>query len=185
MMAKIVLAFFMFVFVSCSQKQDGKEQTDLLETGSTQDWVGYDAGNFTISYPKDWRLDPSKQMGTEFILYAPREAGDPFSENINLVTENLYGESIDLPTYMEASLEQFRKQLPSSKIVESKQMGQDDQAYHYVIFTNKQSGLNLKFLQYYWIKNGKAYIFTLTCEQSTFDRYKAVGQKIIESVQWK
>jgi hypothetical protein len=40
---------------------------------------------------------------------------------------------------------------------------------------------DLKFEQYYWVINEKAFVLTLTCEEDQFKNYKEVGEKILNS----
>ena len=66
--------------------------------------------------------------------------------------------------------------ITDGNIIESKRITTEPLNYQKVIYTGKQGIYNLKFEQYYWVVDDKAYILTLTCEESQFDNYQATGE---------
>jgi hypothetical protein len=88
-------------------------QTDATKMKFSKD-------NFEIQYPKTWRLDTSKMMGTEFFLFSPLEnEADKFSENINGMIQNLRGQKIDLEKYKQITDAQLTTMLTDAKVFES------------------------------------------------------------------
>ena len=67
------------------------------------------------------------------------------------------------------------------KIIESKRITTENLNYQKVIYTGEQGMFNLKFEQYYWIVGDKAFILTLTCEESQFDNFQVKGEKVLNS----
>ena len=110
---------------------------------------------------------------------------DQFRENVNLIIQDLSQHQIDLDQYVELSETQIRSLIDDSKILESVRLTSNDLSYHKVIYSGKQGILDLKFEQYYWVVNEEAFVLTLTCEESQFDNYQEIGEKILNSFQVK
>lgn len=66
-------------------------------------------------------------------------------------------------------------------IIDSKRLNKNNTEFQKVIFTGNQGLFQLKFEQYYFIKNKKAFVLTFTSKQEEFENYKFIGEKIIES----
>ena len=149
-------------------------------------WKKIDKANYLIQYPSDWELNESGQMGTSFILFSPLESDkDKFKENVNLLIQDLSGYNLDLNKYTDMSVKQIKTMIPNSTLIESKRIKTSSQEYQRLIYTGDQSSFHLKFEQYYWVKNNKAYVLTLTCEQNKFSKYKVVGERILNSFRLK
>lgn len=145
-------------------------------------WKVVTGANYSMQYPSAWELNQSGQMGTSLILLSPLEnKDDQFRENINLIVQDLSGKNIDLDKFSEISEGQVETMIPNASIVESKRIFGKDFEYHVLIYDGDQDHLHLKFEQYYYVENDKAYILTLTCEQNKFPQFKVLGEKILNS----
>ncbi len=148
----------------------------------TEDWNTIKKNSYSIDYPKDWEINESGQMGTSFILFSPLTSQkDQFKENVNLLVQDLTGYNLDLDGYVEISEGQIKTMITNGKIIESTRVTEQTLDFHRVIYTGKQGNFNLKFEQYYWVVGDKAFVLTLTCEESQFDDYKLTGEKILNS----
>ena len=155
---------------------------NLSTYGQTDDWNTIKKDNYSIDYPKDWELNESGQMGTSFILFSPLSSPkDQFKENVNLLVQDLTGYNLDLNGYVEISVGQIKTMITDGKIIESKRLKNQKLDYQKIIYTGKQGNYNLKFEQYYWVVDDKAFVLTLTCEETQFDNYKLTGEKILNS----
>lgn len=153
-----------------------------------ENWNTLDGTDYSIQYPDSFELNQSGQMGESFILFSKHTSEeDPFRENINLLVQDLTGQNndIDLDKYVELSEGQVQSMLTDGNIIESKRLTTDSKEYHKIIYTGKQDELDLKWLQYYWVGNNKAYVLTLTCEENQYDAYATVGEKIMNSFRLK
>lgn len=145
-------------------------------------WSTLSEKNYSVQYPEEWRLDQSGQMNTKFMLFSPiTGADDSFSENVNLIIEDLTGHNISLDQYVELSENQLKSVLENVNIVSSETITGDDMEFHKVVFTGAQGAFNLKFTQHYYIYSNKAFVLTLTCEANQYDNYKNIGEKICNS----
>lgn len=146
-------------------------------------WKSLDEESYSIQYPADWRLDESGMMGTSFFIQSPSTSSeDAFSDNVNLLIQDLSGHDLDLDAYTELSESQIKTMIVDSKITESTRM-KDDQgrAFHKIVYTGTVQTGELRFEQYYWVENSKAFVLTFTCEEDILDNEKEVGQKVLDS----
>ncbi len=148
------------------------------ETG----WLNLKEKSYSLKYPNNWELDQSGQSNTSFILLSVLEvAEDLFRENINLIIQDLSGKNIDLAKYTEISEGQIKTMMLNSKIIESELVKTKSGEHYKIIYAGDQNNFHLKFEQYYWVQNNKAYILTFTSEESKFANYKEVAEKILNS----
>lgn len=179
-MKQIQLLRLSFLFISLSacgqtvQKNAEKE----IENG----WKALNESSYSIQYPEKWDLDKSGKMGISLLLLSKQSSPqDQFRENVNLLIQDLQGQNINLDKYVEISEGQIKTMITNGNLIESKRLRENGSEYQKVIYTGDQGVYKLKFEQYYWIKNGKAYVLTLTCELDQFETYKMFGEKILNS----
>jgi eukaryotic-like serine/threonine-protein kinase len=123
---------------------------------------------YSIKYPDDWRLEESSN--TSFTLGAPSDGDDDaFVENINFVSYPVTGY---LPKdYAQYSKTTLPQKIKNFKVVEEKEVKQGDKTGYYMIFKGKQGNQALKWKQYYFIKNGMAYVLTFSAQENMFSEY--------------
>jgi len=149
-------------------------------------WKTLEDDAYSIQYPDTWELNQSGQMGTSFILFSkPVSTDDQFRENVNLLIQDLTGQNIDLDQYVSISEGQVKTMMTNGVILQSKRQQPGRREFHKIIFSADQGIFKLKFEQYYWIRNEKAFVLTLTCEASRFDEYLPDGEKILSSFKLK
>lgn len=183
-MKQMKLIGLMTLFISliaCGQTTQKNVQSDVPNNWKTINETGY-----VIQYPDSFDLNTSGQMGMSFILLSKQTSQqDLFKENVNLIIQDLTGQNIGLDKYVEISEGQIKTMITNGNIIESKRIKTGDSEFQKVVYTGVQGKFNLKVEQYYCIVNGKAYILTLTCEIGQFDKYKDVGEKILNSFKIK
>jgi hypothetical protein len=119
-------------------------------------------------------------MGLSFVLLSKQTSQqDLFRENVNLVIQDLTGQSIDLDKYVAISEGQIKSMITDGNLLESKRLTDKNNEFQRVIYTGKQGQFDLKWEQYYWVKNKKAFVLTLTCEMNQYDKYVSVGDQIM------
>jgi hypothetical protein len=181
-MTKILTTLLLFTFITCGQTQESNGTAKETKPN----WKIFDGTDYSIQYPADWELIQSGQMGTTFILFSPLETSqDKFKDNVNLLIQDLSGHNLDLDKYAEISEGQIKTMITNSTLIESKRIKTGSEEYHRMIYVGDQGMFHLKFEQFYWIKNEKAYVLTLTCEQDKFSDYKEVGEAILNSFTFK
>jgi hypothetical protein len=133
---------------------------------------------YNISYPESWRVDDSKSNGVDLFLFSPLTDGDNFTENVNVLIQDLKGMEMDLEKYKKISENQFAGVLPNSEILESVIIGTMENKYLKLSFKYRQSQFDIKGTSICYILNEKAYMITFTALDTTYDLYKSVGEKI-------
>lgn len=180
-MTKILTSILLLSIVSYGQTTT-KQESGNNQPQTINDWKTLDQSNYSIQYPSTWELDQSGQMGTSFILFSPLESDkDKFKENVNLLIQDVSGQNIDLNKYTEISEGQIKTMITNSALIESKRMKNDRGEYHKIIYSGDQGKFHLKFEQYYWVINDKAFVLTFTSEQGKFADFLEIGEKILNS----
>lgn len=141
---------------------------------------------FSISYPVDWELKTDGSTAVQLYVLSPLTSEeDLFMENVNVLIQDLKGQGIDLAKYISISEAQIPEMIPEGKIIESETKKSKTGAYHRIVFSGLQNDFSLTFLQYYFVRNEKAFVLTLTCEKTQYDAYKDLGEKIMSSFSFK
>lgn len=133
--------------------------------------------NYTISYSSDWKLDETVRNNVEFSLVQTPVTGE-FRNNINLLIQDLHGTGIDLAEYTQISVEQLNE---NGKIIGSQKKIIGNIEFQELTFEAFMKGFDLKFLQYYFIKDEKAYVLTFTALKSDFDIVLPEAIKVLNS----
>jgi PsbP len=165
---KLILAF-LFLTNFCVA------QTDTTESN-------FSKGNYKIEYPKSWRLDTSKRMGTEFFLFSPLEnQADQFSENVNVIVQDLTGQNINLEDYKTITDKQITDFVTEPKVFESIIKKTGNKEYFRVVYAMTQGKIRLKITSICFIKDDKAYLITFSTELEKHEQYEKIGEKILNS----
>lgn len=138
--------------------------------------------NYTIQYPQSWKLDTSKLMGTEFFVFSPLEnETDKFKENVNIIIQNLEGQDINLQKYKEISEKQFNTMVTDVKIYKSIITNKHNKGCFMANYAMTQGKYRLMITSICYIVNDKAYLVTFSSEFDKYDKYKTVGEEILNS----
>jgi len=160
----------------------GNNQTPVKQPIPPDGWTILAENGYSIQYPTDWVLDKSGQGGTTFFIISQVSSSeDQFSENVNLIIQDLSTRNYDLNQFTEISEEQIKTKVANSILLESKRLNANGTEFQKVIYTGDFAKYNLTIEQYYWVRDKKAYVLTLTCETSQFDTYRETGEKILNS----
>jgi serine/threonine-protein kinase len=141
----------------------------------------YSKDNYTISYPKNWKMNTSGQMGSEFIIFSEIEKNETFRENVNLLTQDLKGQSFTLKSFAEMSKNQIKNTVPNSTIIESKIVDSASQPYYILVWKGKIGPNELQLKQQIYIKEEKAYIISFTALPESYARFAETADKIFNS----
>lgn len=179
-----LLGFFVLTvaFVACGQFSQKDSKTEEVKTEIPENWKELNESGYSIQYPDTFYLDKPSQFGMKFILLSKQTSlQDMFRENVNLVIQDLAGLNIDFDKYIEISEEQIKSVITDINQFESQRLTNKNTEFQRLIYTGKQGSFNLKWQQLCWVVNEKAYVLTLTCEQSQYDNYVSVGEEIMKS----
>ena len=172
----IALLYALLIFA------DANAQTEANKPNES--WLVLDQPEYYLSYPSNWTLDQSGQMGSKFILFADQKDSE-FRVNLNLILQDLTGSGFDLDQYVSLSEGQVKSMITNSKIIYSKRIKSGSGEFQEVVFTGDQGVLHLKWKQRYWVKGNKAYVLTFTSVETLFDGYVQVSDKVFNSFKVK
>ena len=158
--------------VGCQKNQ--KTETPELEKGSKE----IDKNGYSIVYDSVFRLDESERNGAEFYLFRSTNQRGDFVENINLMIQNLETLKYDLDQFTTLSENQIKA---SGKLIESVRKKSGGQEYQIIIFEGNFNGLDLKFLQYDFVKDNKAYVLTFSAKRNEFENFRKEAEKVMNS----
>lgn len=159
----ILIAFLFFSLVSCQTvKQKELERAD-----------------YGISYPENYLFDEAGENGTSFVLKIPNTVPTAdFVSNINLIVQDLDGLNLDLKGFVALTESQVKA---VGQLINSKQMKVDKTTFHSLMFEGNINGADLKFLQYDYVKDNKAYVLTYTAKKDEFDKDFTEAKRVMDS----
>lgn len=153
-----------------------------LVFGQKKSWIIFQKDNYQISYPETWNLDTSHISSTDFVLTSPQTSTeDLFRENLNLIVQDLKGLNFDLDNFTALSEQQIQNYMQESELIENERMKKAGLDCHHLVYTAKKSDRTLRFEQYYWIINDKAYVLSFTAELEAFEAFKDTSKHILDS----
>ncbi|MEN9441933.1 MAG: hypothetical protein RLZ33_2010 [Bacteroidota bacterium] len=86
---------------------------------------------------------------------------------------------------MELSESQVETIVKNGEMITSKRENNKNGEHHKMIYYGTQGDMNLRFEQYFWVKDDKAYLLTFTSEKDAFKRIEKVSKKIVASFRLK
>jgi hypothetical protein len=182
-MKKLIGLFLLPSILSFGQAT--KPQKVELKTPKS-DWKTFAKDSISIQYPPNWELNDKGIMGTMAFLFSPMDSTtDFFRENVNLLVQDLGHLNIDLNKYIEVTENQIKTMVTNGQLIESKRLKKDAMEFHKIIYSGDQGIYKLKYKQYYFIQNEKAYVLTLSTLMDSFDKFKDVGEKIMDTFKFK
>ena len=185
-------------FVACTSSTSTEEQPNNSSTTAANDSTEYVEGTqdsivkwkrmqgqgYSILYPATWEVEQSDKTGPLFIMNAPQTSfSDPLRENVNLIIQNAKGQNLTLDQLIAYSEQQIKQMMLDADILESSRKEAHGRTFHQILYTGKRGEMDikLKILQYYWVEYEKVIVLTFTSEESQFEAYKEVSQKIMDS----
>ena len=156
--------------------QLGVAQSNLTYKNFTHD-------GYKLDVPTNWRIDTSKTLGANFFAFSPADDNtlDKFSENVNVMIQNLQGQDISLQQYKEISENQFNSLSDKFSDVETVIYKKGTSEFLIFKYKMKQGNLALNVFSKCMIRNGSAYLATFAYEETASDKYKDISDRIILS----
>lgn len=135
--------------------------------------------NFVISYPQNWKI---KDISGIVVFISPLEnKDDKFSENVNVVVEDIGKYRLSLEQYAKAADDNWLKIDSKVRVIDFQKTNLNGEEAFYTIAENDK----FKFKQYKLIKNNKAFIITYTSELNKFNKFLNIADIIIQSFKIK
>jgi len=121
-------------------------------------------------------------MGSKFLLISPRDSsGDTFSENINLIVEDVSGAHLNLDSYISLTLKQINKFITDVQILSNQQIVMSGDTSHQLAYTMRQGTVTLYMDQRYRFRNDSAYVLSLAMEENPDPLKRTECEGILQS----
>ena len=145
-------------------------------------WNTYKTNTYSVAYPADWAIDTSKAMGIDVFLFSPLDSTkDKFRENVNVLSSSFGGDDISLDSFFHVSERQIKMSATDCVILESKLYTTGQSNFYKIDFTAKQGIFQLRFVQYYFVKNASGFTITLSSEEAAYPKHEATGLAVLNS----
>jgi len=125
------------------------------------------------------RLDESGRNGIEFLLFTEKtNSNDHFRDNINLIIQNLENLNINLDKFVEITENQIKN---NGKLISSERIKSDNFEFQRLVYEANLNNNDLKFIQYDFVKDKKAFILTSSIKLNEFEKYNIEMESIMSS----
>ena len=175
LISTLLVGLVCFAFAGCNsnQKKDKEVVQDLKKTTDDQPTVDTTPQTYFITGPEGWKQSDSMVAGAKQTkITSPSDGGgDRFAENINVRTEAARGYSA--ASYADANFETLKTQMPGVVIEDQGATTIDGVPAHCYIYSLQYSGLDIKDIGWFLLKNDIAYVITCTALKLSFDRFEA------------
>lgn len=142
----------------------------------------FSSEDFFIKYSNDLKQSKENYSAELFLLTKKKDSTDDFFENLNVLKQDLRGKKIDINKFVKISEQQISN---FGQLIESKQININKKTGHLMMYEGNVKGQKLKFFQYYFIQNEKAYILTYTAKTEVFDLYFNTMKNAMDSFKLK
>lgn len=148
----------------------------------TSDFLTYEDTTYKIKidYPRDWKQTENEQTVVAFVSPKTSE-DDMFSENLNLIMNDLSGQGLTLDTYTEVVKEQLLKTYDGIIMEESGTATLAGQPAYKVVYTVPSEKTTLKIMQVWIIKDDVSYVITFVADEEAYTDYMGTVQKMLNS----
>jgi hypothetical protein len=147
-------------------------------------WQLYKMDNYKLEYPNDWKIVESQNKEwAEFYLVSPLTSKvDSFQDNVTLAIKTLNKSNNTLAKFSKFSEHNIGHYVDDSQIITSETLGKKKKAFHRIEYTAtypKTKGV--RWIQYYFIKEDKAYIVTGMMENDQQEYFAPLMESILKT----
>lgn len=134
--------------------------------------------DYSISYKQDYEIEESGINGVDFYIALSHDKDHNFTNNINLLVQDLSETGLDLKKFVDLTESQIKS---SGQLITSERKNRNGAEYQSIVFEANFGKGDLKFLQYDFVQDNKAYVLTYTATLSTFDQDLSKAQEVMDS----
>jgi hypothetical protein len=173
-----------FFLPPLSSSSSQTNSTNSATAGSEVKILPYENSTFGIKvhYPSNWIKQESQNRSSNDIVKfnSPVGAGPA---SLDIIGGKPVPQNISLEQYNNASINALSRSFPGFNITESNATTLAGIPAHKIVYTAiiPTSGLELKFMQIFTIKDGKDYVITSAALTTDFSTYLPTFQKMIDS----
>ena len=106
---------------------------------------------------------------------------DDFMENMNVIAQELPGQSYTLAQIAQESLDQIKTMVTDFELVENKIDSTASPQRYILRYTGKQGKYSLTQIQHYYLIDNVGYALTFTIKRGMESEYAAIAEKMFNS----
>jgi hypothetical protein len=154
----------------------------IIVAQESKESIKYEKDNYSIEYPSNWILNDSGENGTKFFLYPTNsESSDVFTENINLIVQNLNDSTITIEKYKGLVEKQISGMLTEPKITLSELKNKNGLKFHQLVAEGKSSDYKFKTIIYTYLIEKQIYTLTFVTLYDTYENNHIESLRIMDS----
>jgi len=135
--------------------------------------------NFTVNYPENW--EAGEISGIAYFR-TPREGTqDTFSENINIIVDNLTGNPVNLEQYTAYFFAVAPTSITGFQLVEKGTVVINGRDASFIVYASVQNGARLRHKLYQIVDDKKGYNLTYTALEVNYDTFLPQAEEIMRS----
>jgi hypothetical protein len=173
-----------FFLPPLSSSSSQTNSTNSATAGSEVKILPYENSTFGIKvhYPSNWiKQESQNRSSNDIVKFSSPVGTGPAS--LDIIGGKPVPQNISLEQYNNASINALSRSFPGFNITESNATTLAGIPAHKIVYTAiiPTSGLELKFMQIFTIKDGKDYVITSAALTTDFSTYLPTFQKMIDS----
>ena len=134
-----------------------------------------------IRYPHTWEIQEIESQGTVARFLLPNySASDSFVPSIIVMVEDLR-KPMSLDEYTNSATKEITRFVANVEIIDSRSATLAKRRGHKIVYTGQDDGRIWQRLQFWTLKNNKAYIITYEAETSKSAKFLKTAQQMIDS----
>lgn len=167
-MKNIIIILILFPLITIAQ-----ENKEIIK---------YEKDNYSLEYPSNWVLNDSGENGTKIFIYPTNsESSDVFTENINLIVQNLNDSTITIEKYKGLVEKQISGMLTDPKITLSELKNKNGKNFHQLVAEGKSGDYRFKTIIYTYLINNQIYTLTFVTLYETYENNHIESLRIMDS----
>ena len=184
----LIILFSLLLVIGCTPEEYPVKKSPELQIQSQfklpEDFLVYNNYGVKIGYPTKWTKTDNPYEKVIVVFLSPLEnSADKFSENVNIVVEDVSFYYSNLDEYEDYTIKNMPKFVKDFKLLSSSRVTIDSLPASEMVFSSNQQGIDLKQLQITIIKDNKAYILTYSAELDSYSQYIEEANNMINSLE--
>jgi hypothetical protein len=149
-------------------------------------WENFNATQFELNYPNNWKLAEILPAHAEFMLNVPKKSTDiGYWDNIYLMVNTFKETTPELGDYSKRATDQLKTVLKNSSVLQSSRKKAPNFAYQEVISEGYLGKNQVKMKQWHIVKGKKAYTLNYTARLEHFDDLIGTVNEVFNSFKLK
>jgi hypothetical protein len=173
-MKHLQLIFTLFISIQLAAQTN--------DSRNSFEWKKLNRNIYSLRIPSNWKIDTSRQFGTDLFLISPKEDSlDNFVENFNTYIQDLNGLNYTLLKMGQESEIQIKRISNEVEIIESRLESDNQIPYYSLKYRSRQGIFLLLTEQRYYLINEAGFALTFTTQKGKENQYEYISNEIFNS----